>query len=74
MPGFEDEDLVGALRSRQSVRDRDRGSARRHPPERLGGCHAGEACDQVRQLAQLRDEGLLTEEEFERKRKELLGL
>lgn len=32
------------------------------------------AAEKVRELAQLRDEGLLSEDEFERKRRELLGL
>jgi hypothetical protein len=42
-------------------------------PESAAPVQASPA-DQVRQLAQLRDEGLLTEEEFDRKQKELLGL
>lgn len=35
---------------------------------------ADDPTEQVRKLAQLKDEGLLTEQEFERKKKELLGL
>lgn len=44
--------------------------------ERPGDGNGGRqsVADQVRDLAKLRDEGLISEEEFERKRKELLGL
>jgi Short C-terminal domain len=33
-----------------------------------------DAADQIRRLGQLRDEGLLTEEEFQAKKAQLLGL
>jgi Short C-terminal domain len=33
-----------------------------------------DAADQIRRLAQLRDKGLLTEEEFQAKKAQLLGL
>ena len=55
--------------------------ARREPPVGPGaptdpGRSAGASADpveQIRKLAELRDQGLLTEEEFQAKRTELLG-
>lgn len=34
----------------------------------------GDAIEQIKQLAELRDKGILTEEEFTSKKKQLLGL
>ncbi len=34
----------------------------------------GDAIEQIKQLAELRDKGILTEEEFSAKKKQLLGL
>jgi hypothetical protein len=39
-----------------------------------GAASPPSVADQVRDLAKLRDEGLMSDEEFERKRRELLGL
>jgi hypothetical protein len=38
------------------------------------GTSGEDSIDQVRRLAQLRDDGLITEDQFEKKKKELLGL
>lgn len=50
------------------------GQAPSSPAPTEAAPHMATAADQVRALAQLRDDGLITDEEFDTKRRELLGL
>lgn len=43
-----------------------------HPGDSVGTQHAPSIAEQIRELGSLRDEGLITEEEFEEKKRELL--
>ena len=56
------------------VRDRLRDAVGETPPPRNGnGSGNGDPLDQIRRLGELRDEGLITPEEFDAKKTEILG-
>jgi hypothetical protein len=53
---------------------RNKNNAAQAAPAPAQQSASGDAIEQIKQLAELRDQGILTDAEFEAKKKQLLGL
>jgi hypothetical protein len=77
-----EEDLVAAMEQLgiQSIEltDEDKAVVERESSEPVGAApgeeEAGDYLDELERLASLRDQGIITDEDFEAKKKEILGL
>ncbi|NCU38193.1 SHOCT domain-containing protein [Candidatus Saccharibacteria bacterium] len=64
--------VVGAAVA--SSRAKNAAAAQQPAPASVPNASSGTDIDQIKQLAELKDQGILTQEEFDAKKKQILGL
>ena len=64
----------GMLMGAAIANSRNKNNAAQAAPAPAQPAASGDAIEQIKQLAELRDQGILTDAEFEARKKQLLGL